>query len=247
MLKFKPSCCICSNDSGGMFAWRISLASLWHHTQYFLLFLFTIKVTNFWPDRTEKTNSKFKAILTAHFCILQSVLLAHKAVKMLRSTISNLPFLDGADDMFATTNKSHFKLVDASVKSKRDVVLQPVSPLFQWEDQKYLAKYQRETALSFPSHPAPPVIEPNLTHFNLHSEDRCGDYETSQSELKPLPKCAAKIIRPTTAVRTSLLEDKYPEPTYRSSYVKHKVSRIFRAKQSAKTGKYCTLTCSTDI
>ncbi|XP_052466114.1 uncharacterized protein LOC128022514 [Carassius gibelio] len=154
---------------------------------------------------------------------------------MLRSTISNLPFLDGADDMFATTNKSHFKLVDASVKSKRDVVLQPVSPLFQCEEQKYLAKYQRETALSFPSHPAPPVIQPNLTHFNLHSEDRCGDYETSQSELKPLPKCAAKI-RPTTAVRTSLPEDKYPEPTYRSSYVKHKVSRIFRAKQSAKTG-----------
>uniref|UniRef100_A0A672R9T4 Si:dkey-13m1.5 n=1 Tax=Sinocyclocheilus grahami TaxID=75366 RepID=A0A672R9T4_SINGR len=33
-----------------------------------------------------------------------------------------------------------------------------------------------------------------------------------------------------------LPEGKYPEPTYRSSYIRHKVSRIFRAKQSAKTG-----------
>uniref|UniRef100_A0A9J7YDY8 Arrestin domain containing 2 n=1 Tax=Cyprinus carpio carpio TaxID=630221 RepID=A0A9J7YDY8_CYPCA len=162
---------------------------------------------------------------------------------MLRSRISNVPFLDGADDMYATSNKSHFKLVDATVKSKREVVLQPVSSLFKRGDQKYLAEYQTETALSFPSHPPAPVVQPNLTHLNmqrtnfkLHSGDRCGDYEITQSELKPLPMCAAKIIRPTTTVRTSLPEDKYPEPTYRSSYIKHKVSRIFRAKQSAKTG-----------
>ncbi|XP_016119661.1 uncharacterized protein [Sinocyclocheilus grahami] len=145
--------------------------------------------------------------------------------------------------MYATTNKSHFKLADATVKSKRDVILQPVSPLFQRGDQKSLAKYQTETALSFPSHPPAPVIQPNLTHltmqstnFKLHSEDRCGDCETTHSDLKHLPMCAAKIIHPTTAVRTSLPEGKYPEPTYRSSYIRHKVSRIFRAKQSAKTG-----------
>ncbi|XP_050979348.1 uncharacterized protein si:dkey-13m1.5 [Labeo rohita] len=120
---------------------------------------------------------------------------------MLSSRISNLPFLDGADDMYATTNKSHFKLAPVAV-------IQP-----------------KQTHLTM-----------QRTNFKLHSEDRCGDFETTQSELKQLPMCAAKKIRPTTAVRTSLPEDKYPEPIYRSSYIKHKVSRNLRAKQSAKTG-----------
>uniref|UniRef100_A0A673JCE8 Uncharacterized LOC107753892 n=1 Tax=Sinocyclocheilus rhinocerous TaxID=307959 RepID=A0A673JCE8_9TELE len=118
---------------------------------------------------------------------------------MLRSRISNLPFLDGADDMYTT--------------------------------------------LSFPPRPPAAVTQPKLTHltmqrtnFKLHSDDSCGDFDTSQSELKPLPMCAAKIIRPITAVTTSLPEGKYPEPTYRASYIKHKVSRTLRAKQSAKTG-----------
>uniref|UniRef100_A0A672MSF1 Si:dkey-13m1.5 n=1 Tax=Sinocyclocheilus grahami TaxID=75366 RepID=A0A672MSF1_SINGR len=117
---------------------------------------------------------------------------------MLRSRISNLPFLDG---------------------------------------------HQTETALSFPPRPPAAVTQPKLTHltmqrtnFKLHSEDSCGDFEATQSELKPLPMCAAKIIRPITAVMTSLPEGKYPEPTYRASYIKHKVSRTLRAKQAAKTG-----------
>ncbi|KAI2659423.1 Pantothenate kinase [Labeo rohita] len=161
---------------------------------------------------------------------------------MLSSRISNLPFLDGADDMYATTNKSHFKL-DTTVMLKRDIILQPVSPQFQHCEEKYLGKYRTETAPSLPSQPPVAVIQPKQTHltmqrtnFKLHSEDRCGDFETTQSELKQLPMCAAKKIRPTTAVRTSLPEDKYPEPIYRSSYIKHKVSRNLRAKQSAKTG-----------
>ncbi|XP_052424316.1 uncharacterized protein LOC127967717 [Carassius gibelio] len=164
---------------------------------------------------------------------------------MLRSRISNLPFVDGAHDMYTTTNKSHFKLADTTVAPKRDIILQPVSPDFQHRDQNYLGvKHQTETALSFPPHPAAAVTQPTLTHltmlktnFKLHSEDSCGDFKTTQSdELKPLPMCAAKIIRPLNAVMTSLSEDKYPEPTYRASYIKHKVSRTLREKQSAKTG-----------
>ncbi|KAL0181395.1 hypothetical protein M9458_023801, partial [Cirrhinus mrigala] len=134
--------------------------------------------------------------------------------------------------MYATTNKSHFKLVDTTVVLKPDSIFQPVSAHFQRCEQKYLGKYQTETTLSFLSHPSAAVIQPKLTHltmqrtnFKLHSEDRCGDFETTQSELKPL---------------TSLPEGKYPEPTYRSSYIKHKVSRIFIAKQGAKKGQYCT-------
>ncbi|XP_073681658.1 uncharacterized protein [Garra rufa] len=134
---------------------------------------------------------------------------------MLRSRISNLPFLDGATNMYMTTNKSHFKLADNTT--------------FR--------------ALSFPSHPPAPVVQPKLTHifmhstnFKLHSEDRDEDFQTTQSELKLLPMCAAKIIRPTTTVRTALPEGKYPETTYRSSYIKHQVSQIVRAKQPAKTG-----------
>lgn len=152
--------------------------------------------------------------------------------------------------MYATTNKSHFKL-DTTVMLKRDIILQPVSPQFQHCEEKYLGKYQTETAPSLPSQPPVAVIQPKQTHltmqrtnFKLHSEDRCGDFETTQSELKQLPMCAAKKIRPTTAVRTSLPEDKYPEPIYRSSYIKHKVSRNLRAKQSAKTGQNCTSTLS---
>ncbi|XP_016299107.1 uncharacterized protein LOC107655992 [Sinocyclocheilus anshuiensis] len=163
---------------------------------------------------------------------------------MLRSRISNLPFLDGADDMYTSTNKRHFKLADTTVVAKRDIILQPVSPDFQHRDQNYLGKkHQTETALSFPPRPPAAVTQPKLTHltmqrtnFKLHSDDSCGDVETTPSELKPLPMCAAKIIRPITAVMTSLPEGKYPEPTYRASYIKHKVSRTLRAKQSAKTG-----------
>uniref|UniRef100_A0A8C2AIL7 Si:dkey-13m1.5 n=1 Tax=Cyprinus carpio TaxID=7962 RepID=A0A8C2AIL7_CYPCA len=164
---------------------------------------------------------------------------------MLRSRLSNLPFVDGADDMYTTTNKSHFKLADTTVVPKRDVILQPVSPDFQHRDQNYLGgnKHQTETPLSFPPRTPGAVTQPKLTHltmqrtnFKLHSDDSCGDFETTQSELKPLPMCAAKIIRPLNAVMTSLPEGKYPEPTYRASYIKHKVSRTLRAKQVAKTG-----------
>ncbi len=195
--------------------------------------------------------------VSSHFnrC-LQPALLDHEAMKMLRSRISNLPFLDGADDMYTTTNKRHFKLADTTtVVPKRDIILQPVSPDFQHRDQNYLGKkYQTETALSFPPRPPTAVAQPTLTHltmlstnFKLHSDDSCGDFETTQSELKPLPMCAAKIIRPITAVTISLPEGKYPEPTYRASYIKHKVPRILRVKQPAKTGQYCTLTLSIDI
>uniref|UniRef100_A0A671NFQ7 Uncharacterized LOC107655992 n=1 Tax=Sinocyclocheilus anshuiensis TaxID=1608454 RepID=A0A671NFQ7_9TELE len=128
---------------------------------------------------------------------------------MLRSRISNLPFLDGADDMYTSTNKRHFKLADTTVVAKRDIILQP---------------------------PKLTHLTMQRTNFKLHSDDSCGDVETTPSELKPLPMCAAKIIRPITAVMTSLPEGKYPEPTYRASYIKHKVSRTLRAKQSAKTG-----------
>lgn len=157
--------------------------------------------------------------------------------------------------MYTTTNKRHFILADTTVVPKRDMILQPVSPDFQHRDQNNLRKKpQTETALSFPPRPPVAVTQPKLTHltmlstnFKLHSDDSCGDFETTQSELKPPPLCATKIIRPITAVTISLPEGKYPEPIYRTSYIKHKMPRILRAKQPAKTGQNCTLTLSIDI
>ncbi len=121
-------------------------------------------------------------------------------MKMLCSKISNWPFLDGADDMYTTTNKRHFKLADTTtVVPKRDIILQPVSPEFQHRDQNYLGKkHQTETALPFPPRPPTAVAQPTLTHltmlstnFKLHSDDSCGDFETTQSELKaPADVCS---------------------------------------------------------
>ncbi|KAK7119663.1 hypothetical protein R3I94_021479 [Phoxinus phoxinus] len=161
---------------------------------------------------------------------------------MIQSRISNVPFLDGANCMYRTTNKSHFKSFDNTAMPKRAVILVPVSTLLQRGDQNYQGKDQTETAMSFPSHPLIHVIPPMITHltmqrtnFKMHSENRCGDFETTQADFKPLPMSAAQIIRPTTAVRISLPGSKCPETTYRSSYTKHEVSSDLGAKETVNT------------
>ncbi|XP_067287659.1 uncharacterized protein si:dkey-13m1.5 isoform X2 [Pseudorasbora parva] len=166
-------------------------------------------------------------------------------MKMIQSRISNVPFLDGATGMYRTTNKSHFKSVDNTTLQKREgpIILQPVSALLQHVGQNYMGNYQTETALSFPSHQPTHVIQPMLTHltmqrtnFQMHSENSCGDFETTQSDFKPLPKSAAQIIRPTTAVRLGLPGSKCPGTTYISNYTKHEVSPVLKAKAAANTG-----------
>lgn len=151
--------------------------------------------------------------------------------------------------MYRTTNKSHFKSFDNTAMQKRDVILLPVSTLLQRGDQNYQGMDQTETALSFPCHPLIHVIPPMITHltmqrtnFKMHSENKCGDFETTQADFKPLPMSAAQIIRPTTAVRISLPGSKCPESTYRSSYTKH-VSSDLRAKETVNTGTHCTPKC----
>jgi len=171
---------------------------------------------------------------------------------MIQSRISNIPFLDGANDMFTTTNKSHFKPFDNTAIQKRNVILRPVSTLLQRGDNNYQRKHQTETASSFTSHPRTPVTLPTMTHrtmqrtnFKMHSEKRCGDFETNvtHADFKPLPMSAAKIIRPTTSVRISLPGSKFPETTHRSSYTKHEVSSDRRAKETVNTGTHCTPKC----
>ncbi|KAG1960193.1 hypothetical protein F2P79_006158 [Pimephales promelas] len=168
---------------------------------------------------------------------------------MIQSRISNIPFLDGANDMFTTTNKSHFKPFDNTAIQKRNVILRPVSTLLQRGDNNYQRKHQTETASSFTSHPRT-VTLPTMTHrtmqrtnFKMHSEKRCGDFETNvtHADFKPLPMSAAKIIRPTTSVRISLPGSKFPETTHRSSYTKHEVSSDRRAKETVNTGVGSTL------
>lgn len=164
-------------------------------------------------------------------------------MKMIQSRISNVPFLDGANGMYRTTNKSHFKVVDNTAVQKRDIILQPVSAHLQRGDHNDLGMYQTETALSFPSHSPVHVFQPMLTHLTMqstnikmHSGNSCGDFETTQSDFKTLPMSAAPLIRPTTAVRIALPGSKCPETTYRSSYTKHEVSPVLRTQETLNTG-----------
>ncbi|XP_048028232.1 uncharacterized protein si:dkey-13m1.5 [Megalobrama amblycephala] len=164
-------------------------------------------------------------------------------MKMIQSRISNVPFLDGANGMYRTTNKSHFKVVDNTAVQKRDIILQPVSAHLQRGDHNDLGMYQTETALSFPSHSPVHVFQPMLTHLTMqstnikmHSGNSCGDFETTQSDFKTLPMSAAHLIRPTTAVRIALPGSKCPETTYRSSYTKHEVSPVPRTQETLNTG-----------
>ncbi|XP_051768922.1 uncharacterized protein si:dkey-13m1.5 isoform X2 [Ctenopharyngodon idella] len=164
-------------------------------------------------------------------------------MKMIQSRISNVPFLDGANDMYITTNKSNFKLADNIAMQKRDIIRQPVSEHLQREDHNDLGMYQTETALSFPSHSPVHVIQQVLTHLTMqstnikmHSGNSCGDFETTQSDFKTLPMSAAQLIRPTTAVRIALPGSKCPESTYRSSYTEHEVSPVLRAQETLNTG-----------
>ncbi|XP_056324805.1 uncharacterized protein si:dkey-13m1.5 [Danio aesculapii] len=144
--------------------------------------------------------------------------------------------------MYATVNKGHFKLIDTA-KVNRVGVSRPASPHFQYGEQGNLSKFQTETALSFPSHPPVPPIEPKLTHLTMQSSnfkmpygDVCGNFETSHADFKPMPMSAAQLLRPTTAVWTNVLEIKCPETMYSSYYTKHDVSPILKAKETTKTG-----------
>ncbi|XP_043102155.1 uncharacterized protein si:ch211-198o12.4 [Puntigrus tetrazona] len=88
-----------------------------------------------------------------------------------------------------------------------------------------------------------PVVQPKTTNLTTHrtnfkmtSGDKSGDFVTTHSDFKPLPISKAKLVRPVTKVRIRVPEEKYPEPTYRSSYTKHEVSPILYAKEPGSPG-----------
>ncbi|XP_056320384.1 uncharacterized protein si:ch211-198o12.4 isoform X2 [Danio aesculapii] len=90
------------------------------------------------------------------------------------------------------------------------------------------------------------VIQPKLTHFTQQKtnikmyDDRCAEFETSSSAFKHLPVTTAKLVRPTTSVKTSWPEGTFPQPIYKSSYTKHEISpclsSVLRVKELANTG-----------
>ncbi|XP_073675529.1 uncharacterized protein [Garra rufa] len=88
-----------------------------------------------------------------------------------------------------------------------------------------------------------PVIQPKITNlamyrtnFKMNSGVKTGDFVTTHSDFKPVPVSKAKLVRPITKVRISVPEGKYPETTYRSSYIKHEASPILPAKESGSAG-----------
>lgn len=164
------------------------------------------------------------------------------------SKISNVPFWigsgdDGPDEMYKTTFQKHFKYVETTLPKRE--TLAPVSPNFHHRDLKRIREHRTETSSSFPPHQPVPVIQPKQSHstmhstnFKIHSERKSETFRTTTSEdFQHVPTSVTKPVLPITSVRTNLPNGKYPQPTYRSYYIKHEVSPILKAKPMEDTGQ----------
>ncbi|KAG9266700.1 hypothetical protein AMEX_G19347 [Astyanax mexicanus] len=157
------------------------------------------------------------------------------------SRLSNLPFWerrwkDGPEKTYETTSQKSFRPLPSITKTA--AVTKPLPAQVVHRDLQHIKEYESESAKAFSSHnPVPITRVPGWTKYGtnwtMHSDDRCTNFHSTQSESFQSLNTASsthRAVPPVDSVQLSYAQYKLPDSTQKETYIPQTVSPIIRAK-----------------
>uniref|UniRef100_A0A3B1IT02 Uncharacterized protein n=1 Tax=Astyanax mexicanus TaxID=7994 RepID=A0A3B1IT02_ASTMX len=158
------------------------------------------------------------------------------------SRLSNLPFWerrwkDGPEKTYETTSQKSFRPLPSITKTA--AVTKPLPAQVVHRDLQHIKEYESESAKAFSSHnPVPITRVPGWTKYGtnwtMHSDDRCTNFHSTQSESFQSLNTASsthRAVPPVDSVQLSYAQYKLPDSTQKETYIPQTVSPIIRAKE----------------